>query len=63
MTQRDEQGISASRAEEGVTTAPALSAADEIAELRVAIARLDGRLAELDAEENAEQLSETPWES
>lgn len=54
MTQRDEQGISPSRAEEGVTTAPALSAADEIAELRVEIARLNERLVELEADDNAE---------
>lgn len=55
MAQTDQHGISPSRAEEGVTTAPALSAADEIAELRLENARLNERLAELEGDDNAGQ--------
>ena len=54
MTQRNERSVSPIRAEEGVTTAPALSAADEIAELRVEVARLKARLAELEGEDQSE---------
>lgn len=54
MAQTDQYGISPSRAEEGVTTAPTLSATDEIAELRLENARLNERLAELEGDDNGD---------
>lgn len=54
MAQKDKQELSPARAEEGVTTAPALSAADEIAELRSEVARLNARVAELEEGEGEE---------
>ncbi len=61
MAQSNDQSLAPSRVEEGVTTAPALSAADEIAELRNEVARLNARLAELEADEAGES-SEYPTE-
>jgi ectoine hydroxylase-related dioxygenase (phytanoyl-CoA dioxygenase family) len=44
MAQRDDSGITPTRADAGVTTAPTLSAADEISELRAELSRLKGLL-------------------
>ena len=44
MAERDDSGITPTRAEAGVTTAPTLSAADEISELRAEVNRLQGLL-------------------
>ena len=54
MTRRDEREISPGRSEEGVNTAPTLSAAAEIAELRGEIRRLNEQLAELRADGDVE---------
>lgn len=54
MIPDNDKGLSPNRAEEGVTTAPTLTAADEIAELRAEVERLNARLAEYENNDQAE---------